>query len=236
MFAPTNGHDEFAPFIRKDAFPRNERDFVSMVNQNLEQLSSVLNNFRSAVRLYQFSASINVVPNNYNYHPKPRIYPDKEISDWRFIAARDGAMTLYHFSEVMQFLRNVRARSVSLYENLDHDIYKQANQKMESLVPNLEKIRHSVAHVTDKTRSVELHDKHALRESHKGLGIAVEGSVKITITDSFHGNNFSHNWEGQILSYEVSHKTFLKLAEIKLLMWSAFDKAAEYSRTMPPES
>ncbi|MEE3502375.1 hypothetical protein [Acidiphilium acidophilum] len=225
------GNHRRSPYILKSPFPAEEQDYIPVVNDNLYLLGSILNNFVSAVRLYQFANSVSNTSKQYRHSLRPPIHPDTEISDWRFIAARDGAMTLYHFSEVMQMLRNVRSRSRTLYDNLDLEIYKSANRKMQSLIPNLEKLRHGVAHVTKKTSSKEAMTEHGLTDTQGEYGIKITGCSSINVTDCFYGDRFIHNWEGKMLSYDVNFTTVKNVQDIKDLMWSSFEKAAYWSNS-----
>lgn len=224
---------DFPPRIFPNRLPEPERNTAHLINSALLSLQGYVDDFRSAVRLYDFCRVQEATKQLTGASNLPKQFL-KELPRWPFLAGRDGAMTIYHFSIALEGLQTNIAKCPTLTPYVERPLLKSANKLLRKYFPDLEQIRHSVAHTADKMKTPEKHAEHSFSGSYSGLGIAIKKSTQVTIINSFQDRLFTNTWEGKVLSYELSQDTWKKLIAIKKEVWAAF-KLSEALNAKPPE-
>jgi hypothetical protein len=68
---------------------------------------------------------------------------------WQSMAARDGALTIYHFGRAIQGLQSSFRFCPTLRDLVDHEAIRQAKKDFDVAFPHNIQIRHAVSHVAD---------------------------------------------------------------------------------------
>ncbi len=144
-----------------------------------------------------------------------REYYKSPIVSWKHIAARDGAINLYHFSTTLESISKSIGLAKSLHHTADHDKIKAARKLFRDTFPTVEKMRHSVAHAADLHKSKE-NTKENTVFGEKG-GLFISGNLVKGV--------FSFTHEGKVVSYELSQRTANIVREVAWTLVSAFPDA-----------
>lgn len=183
--------------------PTSEWHAAYLVKSALESLDRHIEGFAAAVAIYDFSIAL---PNN--------------APEWKFVAGRDGAMTIYHFGVVIEGIRKSLAVARTLGQSVNHDIIRDAQKKFRLAFPDATKLRDGVSHIAEKMKTTDLHKEHSIRGA-------------LTITDAYVGRVFIISWEGDSVTYEVSESSLRCLQEIRDSIWSSFLPPAPSTQNAP---
>lgn len=141
------------------------------------------------------------------------------VGGWSFIAARDGAMSIYHFAQCLEasvMLRNYPR----LRQSVDHRATRTARKLFASQFPHYRNIRHSIAHLAELTTTEENRRRNALAKPFTGIGLGIgPGAI---VKNYLGGRNYANTFGGVLLAYEISSQTHAKLKRIQGLWYSAF--------------
>jgi hypothetical protein len=78
------------------------------------------------------------------------------LGGWQSIAARDGALSIYHFGSTIEAIRHSLPSCPALNALVDHTVLRTAHAQFRKEFPRIEAVRHVVAHVADFTKTAEL--------------------------------------------------------------------------------
>lgn len=146
----------------------------------------------------------------------------RSISSWKFVAGRDGAMSIYHLATVFDGVQQITATTPGLTPLADRAKFKAANKFLARDFPELEKVRHAVAHVGEKMKSKAKFAEHAFSGDISELGIGTGRTAGLTFSNNFVDDRFTNTWEGKVLSYALNLETLKKLVAIRDEIWGAF--------------
>jgi hypothetical protein len=196
-----------------------------------DALNRFVSNFNMAVRLFDMAAAeaqrLMVNP-PYMSSRFRSLHQDrlKTYNAWMHIAARDGAIQIYHLGAVMKSFKGSLCSSPTLTTLLDIPKTRMAIRLLESYFPNYELIRNAVAHsfyeVAPNAKCRQLHMvDHPIEISgflsSKGKGIA--------IADTIHGRKYIVTFEKKVASYEISDASYVKLKSVLTHFLDAFARA-----------
>jgi hypothetical protein len=116
------------PIIDVKSLPLIERKAAAHLQNVLFHFSYYYHEFRAAVELYDHS----------NIEGARASLTDAEswAQDWMSLAARDGAMTIYHFGEALKALGTCFKDCPTLRKHIDHDALRSARKLMEKYFPH----------------------------------------------------------------------------------------------------
>ena len=131
---------------------------------------------------------------------------------WCFIAARECAMELFHLRARLLKIRSVLLRKCPTVQKLvDVKQLRGASKLLDECFPDIELLRHSIAHKGENEVHPETH--------------APDGRYALThMTDD---GLFSSPYEGTVRKLHVSDSSFEQIQEVVALYFSAFSVAAE---------
>lgn len=184
-------------------FPANERDDVHHCYACLEDLSRYCNDFSGALGLFTLCAQVG--------HP-----------EWNMIAAKDGAMTIYHFAKAMDGANTWCFRSPTLASMVKRQYLGDGFKLLGSYFPRFEAVRHAVAHAGDITKNPKWLASHSFTGSHHGQAIVLHNVGGMVIRNLLDNNKFKATFDGAIQEYEISDKTLSVLNEIREMFFRAF--------------
>ncbi|MGP0093936.1 MAG: hypothetical protein ACLPKB_28935 [Xanthobacteraceae bacterium] len=197
--------------------PRQEWESVSHLERVLDSLDYFVGSFRAAVALFDFShAQVRHAIES----QKERIIIPKDIREWQFIAARDGAMSIYHIGKVLKEINPILNTCPTIRARTNHDLLRITRKKFLSLFPRFESIRHTSAHAAEYI--ADMTGKHAITGPVSHSIIRAGPGAKITIAGVLNDREFLSTFEGKLQSYEISDRTIAKLTKITQEFYSAF--------------
>ena len=220
------------PHLDFNLTPNNQHPAVHLTSVNLLFIGSRLNDFGYALEL--FSATSQQTPSldraDVRKAGDTQTYLSAlhRLAAWKLMAARDGALTLYHFGRAAEATRNNLHFCPALKATVDLITLKAALKQFETAFPKWEAIRHSVAHQGDLTRTDEQLKKHGLRSPYNCNGM-VSGKGGL-ITNSLNGDVYIVSWEGEVFTYRINRSNLETLCGIADQIYKAFDAKAGFDR------
>lgn len=149
------------------------------------------------------------------------------VSEWMSMAARDGAMSIYHFGNTLAAVWQVAKSVPVLATNIDFDTIRLANREFREAFPRYEAIRHTVSHAADFQRSGKEYRKHA--RSGPLTTKNVSATADISLSGSLLQRTFVVDYEGASYAYEITHETAAKVRRARLQVYSSLGLASMMS-------
>jgi hypothetical protein len=201
------------PTIPVSVVPKEETYAATELNNFLYNLHSFTDDFRGDLAIFDFAgiqiqeAKKYLSTNPWNFHLASQHY-----MKWSKTAARDGAMTIYHFKKTMDQLRASLRLCPTINAAVNLKMLGSAGKLFARYFPRSESIRNAVGHAAE----IE-HDPVVIGRRHPSGGVFI---------NSINGRNFDTTINNMALSYEISQSTVDKLSEVKSLVYSSFSEIA----------
>lgn len=205
---------DWPPNLDIESLPKSEQNAVSHVPRLLLAMANYTNDFRGALALYQFSTA---KPD----WAKSAGLDMGNLDQWRFIAARDGAMSIYHFAKAMEDIMAAIGTCQALLTKINRSILRSSRKRLRDLFPNFEAVRHSITHAAELIKDI---DEHLVSGPYVDKIIEIK-SGEVILRNCFIDDNFANTFEGKIQSYEISAATLTALNTIRIEFYSAFEAA-----------
>lgn len=145
-----------------------------------------------------------------------------QFNQWKMLAIRDGAITLYNFAEGKQALEKLIGHCPSVKEKLDKDAYSEAGRLWEEAFPGYNHVRLDVAH------SGKLFNAPGKRELHTMPG------TEILLRSFVSGRTFTTSINGKMASYSLTSASADALETIKEAVYRGYEPISRFSRSLPP--
>jgi hypothetical protein len=123
--------------------PPEEAPALSRAHRALSYLAYHFNDFRSALQLFEYCEA------KKRAHPEPFGADYFAYDRWRYIAARDGVMQIYHFSKAMEALISALPKAKTLGSYIDFKRLRIADGLFNSWFGNIDGLRHTVGHIAE---------------------------------------------------------------------------------------
>ena len=176
------------------------------IQANLAAMARQFGFLTAAISLFEFCATIKT--------------EDRMSSDWQFVAARDGAMSIRNFAYAIANVRRAIGQIPNWVTLVDVSLLKQAHVDFEAAFPFSHKLRHSVAHpefYADPKKDMAVTDAVNIG----GIFVTEKGG-NITINQGLFNNTFASTFEGDVVQYELSFETCIKILDICNRSFAAF--------------
>lgn len=201
---------------RVDCEPE-EQEEARIVEDHLGRLVRYAEDFSAALSLFNFCDRF-----------------DRSLTgNWSFVAARDGAMTIYHIGKTMELTRAALKRAPTLAGLALRDPLSEAGKKYRSSFPTFEKMRHAVSHSSELYQNKEKHTQNAFSGDYDDGFISLEGVSRAVVSNSLLGRKYTNTIDGKIISYEISAATKVVVYECVNTFVSAFKPIYEASSPWP---
>lgn len=218
------GHPQIPPRIRASGVTADERDQALTTSRMIQELDSQTGYFRAAVSLFDFCyEKAHSITNDVNLR--------RSYLSWMHIAARDGAMTIYHFGKALAATETALNRCPSINSAVDTSQMRLAKNSFKGAFPDFEAMRHAVAHAAELSANPESHNKNSFSGTYKVDGFSAANVADMTMSDLI-GRNYTATFEGRIIEYELSLATGDRLESIKNRVFAAVAPAAELSKKL----
>jgi hypothetical protein len=143
--------------------------------------------------------------------------------NWQYIAARDGAMTTYHFGKTINSIRMNLNRCPTMSDLADRTALGQVGHLIEQSFPYRDVIRNAVGHSAEFMGDPDRSRSHAIPipDQIRAL-LPINPNAKIRISGTLIGRSFFNTVNGKLRTYELSSNSFNQLSAIKQTMYRAF--------------
>lgn len=179
--------------------PAGEVDAVKDLHANITGVHNNVEAWAAALKLYQYAES------------NPAGVPGVDASSWRFLAANECVMQLYHLKERIQMVKGFKIRECpSLSETIDHAKLRHAAKALAEFFPHIDKLRDAVAHTASIDTNPKKHAPHnefalvGFREKHR----------------------FSSPYQGNVYHLDLTAESLKRIEEVAEIFLSAFVQAA----------
>lgn len=195
------------PAFDKDAYPPNEHAHIDFCYSATLALAEYLKDIDAAFQLFDEAKARG------NQQPWDR---------WQMIAGRDGAMSIYHFSQTLLSIRSGMKGCPKFSSLVDHDQIKKSRKRFAKSFPVAEHMRHAIAHSADMMLSLEKFSINLLQPSEK---VHFAEDIGATVVKNYAvGKKFGTTFEGKLITYEISPEVRDELLEILAGVYSAFSQ------------
>jgi hypothetical protein len=153
-------------------------------------------------------------------------------SAWMMIAARDAAMSFFHFSKAMEGANGYAYQSKTIAAAVDSSKLGEARDLVRDHFPRVEAIRHAVAHTAEITKNRRRREEHAFSGSFVSPDLRVTSESAIVL-NHLAGCTFRTSWEGKIISFDVNNDSYTHLIAVCTAFFSAFPQPLDARPTLP---
>jgi hypothetical protein len=204
------GLREAAPRFIVAALPEAERSKADELNLVIWELGANVAHFRHAVELLRFcSEEIATLPANEDKRERMR-----NFLAWRLVAARDGAMTLFHFSKLLSRILPLARACPTIWPHVEIDTVRSARRQFRKQFAKAEDHRHVIGHAGEQS----LPDFAYARSGRAHLRAAMVGDVLIS------------TWkDGEVMRCEITRSAAERLDAIKSRAISGLRNAMDQS-------
>jgi hypothetical protein len=227
---PISSPSPAPPMIDGDHIPNDEREAVRHLYGILFLLGWYEQQFRHALALFDGCVQgRSPPPETPNLLPK---YPIIEaewntLNAWETMAARDGAMSIYHFGQALiaiaPWLRNCPTPRACV----DHAVIRLARKSFFAALPSYNAIRHAVGHAADFNATIELLEEHSVQAPWGHAGFHIEGKRAVRLTEQLIGRTYYVSYAGDVHHFEMADNTLAVLLKVRERVYAAFDQAAD---------
>jgi hypothetical protein len=191
----------------------NDQSVKICVMKNVLCLQIFLEQFRKAVALFDLlertAPPLDVLKNEY--------------FAYRMIAARDGALSIFHFKCCLEAIKKQLPRSKSLLALVDSVKIREILKQFSVLFPHADNIRHAIAHAGETFKSPERMKQHGMKVPRYGPGFAVdEGGYLLS---ALNGRTYSAGNHGEIFSVTLDQIAISNLGTVLSSVQEAFQVA-----------
>lgn len=206
------------------SFPSTDQMRHDVLINALDLMNHQLDGFNAALELFDYALA------------KTKTAKRRRMDmfrQWLFIAARDGAITVYNFQIALGAVIETVNTSQFLFDKVDKAALKAARKHFESAFPVARDMRHSVGHATDKARNVKQH----LENGYSGVlnvpGLELDLVKDYLVVDHLEGRTLYNSFEKKIVCYTIDQAALDHLAAVRNEVFDQFDTVIEANRTVP---
>ncbi|WP_147283735.1 hypothetical protein [Bosea caraganae] len=152
---------------------------------------------------------------------------------FRIIAAKQGALSLFHFKNSLEALREYIYRCPRT-RYVDGKKLREAKSLFDRYFPNADNTRNAVAHAGEIYKSPAAIRQHEQKQDYRGIGVfSAAGGLSI---QSLYERTYAIGWIGQVFEVHMDTSSIQKLAEVLNIVEEAFIKAEAGTSGAPPPS
>ncbi len=165
----------------------------------------------ACLHVYRFSKAVSLIR-----HCEPLVGPDfgVEPADWCGIAARDAAMSVYHFGETRRAISSSLGKCPSLNAQVDAEKLRAARKAFDREFPDAVQLRHAIGHLAEQLSTPQKMAK-------------LKRAGEFLIWESQVGGSLSMaSPKGRQVRLNVDEQTLDRLQTILVTICEAFDGAS----------
>ena len=207
------------PNFKLHELPEAERDEADSIRSNIGSMHDRATSFWAGRSLFHSCAERQLFDpiNGRVYHK------------WQLCAARDCAMSIYHFGRIIEGIDESLAYCPTLRDKIDGRAKRDARKRFESQFPSYISLRNALAHSAERAKTakdLKRHGKMASRTIALTPYISIRSGSRedsLLLSDNIYGTTFSSMWNGQVIKCEISDQSGTWLDDIINAYWAAFD-------------
>jgi hypothetical protein len=217
-----NNREVMPPHILYLEFAKkSERELGASISGNLKRIQKYRREFASDLALFDFSYE--------NKRDSNGEISDNHIS-WMSVAARDGAMMLYHFGKTILAFDGLLQKIPNLAKFVDKKTLRTAKEEFENYFSDFNAVRQGVAHLADHSITPERLKKHGTIESSKFITFIAAGNpVPFHIEGYLSDRKWVCTVEGKTVWYELTSASLAELLKIEQIVLSCFNELEKQS-------
>ncbi len=231
---PLSSPSPHPPMIDGDHIPDAEREAVRHLWSLLFLLGWYEQQYRHALALFDGCVQgRSPLPASPNDLPKYPIIEDEwhTLNAWQTIAARDGALSIYHFGQALAAIPPWLRNCPTVRGLVSHDAIRLARKSFVAALPSYDAIRHAVGHAADLNSTIEKRDTHSImppwRRSWGNTTYEVIGSKPVRWTEKLIERAYCVSFDGTVHHYEITDKTLDALIKVRERVYAAFEPVAD---------
>jgi len=147
------------------------------------------------------------------------------VRGWKWVAARDGAMSIYHVQKTLSGIGHWTKSCPTLFAAVDREALKIARKVFEEVFPNSENMRHAVAHHGEFAERRKRKGSDGTDKDYEGEGISIRNVQDIEL-DMLDNSRYTITYEGNVISYDLSTKSYTALLDVLYAFYGAFATAS----------
>ncbi|MET4687415.1 hypothetical protein [Sinorhizobium fredii] len=234
--------------------PEEERTSAYELAGMLNSLGRYVTRFRNAVALFHFakvrsysaeeSAPRVEIGSTEETHARMRemmramqanMREMQQYSEWQRIAARDCALTIFHFSKTLGAVDGYWPKSVpSLKGKIDFPLKKQAETEFSAAFPFAGGLRHTVAHQAEFATPTRIAE-HMISGPYDGFDMYLEEGATVSVSEDLSDDIYASTFEGKMFHIAINDGTVAKLSGVRDEYLQAFteflpDEAKGFAR------
>ena len=130
---------------------------------------------------------------------------------WRFIACHECVLELFHLRARLEKIQSVKLRACpSLRPLIDTSLLRSARKRLDEYFPDIEALRHAVAHKGENEAHAEVH--------------APDGQY--ALTGFREADRFSIPYQGRLRCLDITDQSLQRIIEVVTEYFAAFESAA----------
>ena len=213
------------PVIKVDAVPAGDREALRNVEQTLQLMGTFVRSFACTIELFIFATQEaerlgRAEPGSDNH---------RTVIEWSFIAAREGAMQIWHFHKAVQGAAKTIGNCATLKPHFDPKALEDYQEQLDRDFPRHREIRNAAGHLGELTSTpAEMRRNQAKSPSNMGPIHVGEGAV---LLNALLGDEYTTTvFDGDVLSYRVNADTYRKLSASLIRFYGLFEGVAAATR------
>ncbi len=234
IIVPSTNYAIGPPQIARDPIPSGEQEALPHVVDLLASLGRYERQFQLALMLFDLSQHENaalvgqVEVGQLSFADLDSL--TNTLSGWQRMAARDGALAIYHFGQALAAVSAGLRGCPTLNAVVDHTRIRLARRSFAATFPEYDAIRHVVGHAADFSATPMERRIHSITGPWK-LSF---GRVTIEVKDRGGYHQFSDNlydrtycvtYKGRAHNNDISDETLNALSRARERVYSAFSAA-----------
>jgi hypothetical protein len=148
------------PSFSTGKLPKEERSAVFVLESALGSMHHFCSAFSDALNLFRFCKK-----NFVRQEASGNLLTAEALGKWQFVAARDGAMSIFHFGEALAGARTTLQQCPSIEREVDKTRTRNAGRYLEKYFPTRLAMRNSVGHAAQISHTQEAWAKHSFSGS-----------------------------------------------------------------------
>lgn len=206
----STGSDKHVDIPSTSVLSREDFDICTCVSVNRLNLTRFVEEFHVAVQLFELLE-------RGGGPPSVGVFGGV-FTNFRLIAARDGALSLYHFSCSLEALQSLLIRCPTT-RNSDLKALKTAAKVFRRAFPNAAALRHAVAHAGEVFANPARMKEHIQQQDFNSPGgfSSAGGYLSAQLFE----RRFSIGWQGKVFTVTMDISSVVTLAAIQAMAQAA---------------
>lgn len=142
--------------------------------------------------------------------------------NYRIIAAKEAAMCLFHLHHTLEAL----ASQIKLCPETAHTVdvlkIKEARKNFSNAFPNVENMRHAVAHAGELFKSPQAAKRHEQKIDYTAPNGSFSSKGNGVLLSMLEDRTYSVGWEGRVFEVRVTTETLQAVQRVAALVNDAF--------------